>query len=268
MAGEHGGPASDQPFSFDPAAHAGGTPFASNEPQVYWNQRENASFGGEFHGNDRNSERDALTGRPSAPVVIETRTVNEAVNSYYYEWTDEERHAWAKRMYASGFVNDPNDIEGAFRAWATAVDRASGAWEYGQKRMTPWQAMDLMEGMTPGQAREPKTTTRRDVVLPNAEDANALVYAVFKQANGRAPTDGELSRYRSMLMGKYKANPNVTTTTTDINGNASSVTRQGYTSEAAQFDVLKKAQADPEYGAYQAATTYYNALIEAIGSPG
>jgi hypothetical protein len=174
--------------------------------------------------------------------------VDEATIAYYSEWTDAERIAWARRMYAAGFVSDPNDIEGAYRAWATAVDRASAMWENGRKKLTPWQAMDIMEGINPnGGPPAPKTSTNYNI--PSAEDAAALVTAVFKGALGRDPNDAELSRYRSMLTGKAKANPTVSTMTTDQAGNTSTTTTGGYS-------------------AYQAATTYFNALVSALGAPG
>jgi hypothetical protein len=243
---------------------AGAGSVMSGEPLVFWGQKANPAFGGEFHGGDRRN--------PLSPVIIETRTVDEATIAFYQEWSDEERAAWTRRMWTNGFIQDPYDIEGGFAQWARAVQRASAMYMNARpgatrKKVTPWMVMEMMEGGRPPQDG-PKTTTRRDVVVPNTEDVNATIYSIFKEANGRAPNDAELSRYRGMLTARYRANPTVTTTTTDPDGNTSSTTQQGYSDQAAQFDVFKRAQADPEYAAYQAATTRFNALVAALGAPG
>lgn len=262
MPGENSGPDPTQPFSFNPGAY-GTFANAFGQPQVYWGQKP----GG--YDAARDALRQGLNSRGD-----HTRSVDESAIAFYTDFTDSERKSWADRMYKSGFINDPNNIEAAFDAWKGAVSRASDMYMLAGKKVTPWQAMDLMEGINGGAGRKPvtRTSTSTSTDVPAVEDANAMVDAVFRNAFGRAPNDAELSRYRSMLIRKARSHPRTTTTTqtTDLQGNvtSNSTSRGGYSETAMQYDALQRAQADPEFGAYQAATTYFNALIGALDAPG
>jgi hypothetical protein len=92
---------------------------------------------------------------------------------------------------------------------------------------------------------------------------------IFQALMGRDPDKNELDRYGSMMTSYAQKHPTVTkqTQTTDIHGNTtSSSTSSGGYSAAGVTDMLSnQAKADPEYGSYQAATTYFNALIGAMG---
>jgi hypothetical protein len=245
----------------------GGTAQQYGQPQVYWGQKPT--------GYEPGTDSLQRGRKPSGVNVDNTRSVDESAIAFYSEWSDEERQAWAKRMYNNGFIRDPNDMEGAFQAWSQAVKRASDVYTFSGKKVTPWDAMSLMEGASGAGGRNgPKTTTSKSTSynIPTKEDVAGMVTSVFKGALGRAPSDGELSRYTSMLIGNAKKNPSITTTTqtTDVNGNTTSKSTSsgGYSSQAAEWDAMQRAQADPEYGAYQAATTYFNALVSALGAPG
>lgn len=200
-------------------------------------------------------------------------TPDEA-KSKWYLMSEAERDSLAQRMQRAGLISDAHDYDAALKAWNYAVEEASGFTTAGRD-MTPWGFLDLVEASGSGNSRgAPKTQTANStrVNLPSKADAEAVVTQILHDALGRDPDKGELARYSSLLIGKAQANPEKTSTTTTYNAdgsssNSSTVTSGGYSSAAMQQDVLDKAKADPEYGAYQAATTYMNAVMSAIDAP-
>lgn len=205
-------------------------------------------------------------------------TVDEAVGEFY-RWGDDERAQWGKRLYGAGVIKDPNDFNSMLDAWKYAVNQTAAYNAAGREKLTPWAFMDMLEkqGTYKGNvadrqaALQPKTTTSSNTSynIPSKSDAQAAIRTLFKEQLGRDPEDGELDRYTSMLISKFKANPasTTTTTTTDPNGNSTSksTSKSGFNPAGYLED---QAQGDPEWGAYQAATTYMNALQSAIGAPG
>src|SRR6478752_5995780 len=100
-------------------------------------------------------------------------------------------------------------------------------------------------------------------------DVRALTTQMLTELLGRAPTDEELAKYRSSINGYERANPEMTTTTHTLNDMgeevAQSSTTTGGASQAALGSIVEGgAKKGPEYGKYQAGTTYFNALMQMI----
>jgi len=235
-------------------ANQGGSTAPGAKPMVYWGS---AGTGGFF------SSKDVLNPRTYKVSEI-TKTQDDAI-AQFYTWSDEERAAWGQRLYKLGIIKTPDDYSGMFNAWQQAVQEAANFYTFGGRKVTPWDVVDLF---STAHGSTPTTTTRKSksFQIPNPGDAHAAVKSIFQSALGRDPTDGELARYSSMLVAKSKANPQITntTSTTDTSGNVSqtSTTSGGFNPS----DVLNSAiENTNEYGAYQAATTYMNALLAKIG---
>ncbi len=117
-----------------------------------------------------------------------------------------------------------------------------------------------------------KTTTQKSVDLTSPEDAKALTTSVLTQALGRAPTAKEFAQYRASINALERANPTQSTTTTTYNPNmdtgeletasSNTTTSGGVSAEALQNSVLEGAKDTSEYGKYQAATTYWDAMMQ------
>lgn len=115
-----------------------------------------------------------------------------------------------------------------------------------------------------------KTTTEKRVDLSSPEDVRALSTQMLTELLGRAPTSEELAKYRTSISGLEKANPTIARTTTTINdqGEAtdSSTTTSGGVSDAARQGLIGDAAKEgPEYGKFQSATTYFNAMMQMMG---
>lgn len=190
-----------------------------------------------------------------------------SVLAQFYQWDDTERAQWGKRLYTAGLIKDPNDWDGQLAGWKAAVQGASDYYVSAGKHITPWGFMDLKQEQAAGPP-QPHTSTSTSVNLPSKSDAAAAIQAMFKNELGREATDGEIDRYSSMMLAQYRKNPNKTVTTSTTNADGTNTTSNSLQSGGfnPQGWLEDQAQADPEYGAYQASTTYFNALQQAIGA--
>jgi hypothetical protein len=165
------------------------------------------------------------------------------------------------------------------KIWNYAVQETANFNFSGKPTLTPWGFIDILEGSHAGdqalqarkKAMEPSTSTNTSYnALPTKSDAHAAIKTLFREQLGRDPEDGELDRYTSMMLSKMKADPGktVSTSTHDpVSGNTTSTSR-AYGGYNPSEDLEASVKDDPEWGAYQAATTYFNALQGAISAPG
>lgn len=236
----------------NPGLLGGGFSSASSEPMVFMGTTT-PSRGAAFHDI---LPSDSQLGLSEAKLDI-------------YGWSEEEQAQWGKRLYNAGLIKDPNNWDAMVQAWQYAVGQAGSFYSKG-KKITPWQVVDLMSKGGGGDAG-PRTThsTSTSTNMPARSDVEATVKSMFKNMMGRDPEEGELDRYVSQAMAGYKKNPSVTNTTatTDANGNtnSNSTSSGGFNPQGVLEDSI---QGDPEWGAFQAATTYFNALQGALGAPG
>jgi len=126
-----------------------------------------------------------------------------------------------------------------------------------------------------------QTSTQKNIDLSNPGQVKAIVTDSLRQLLGRAPTDKELAQYRASINGYENENPAIQTTTTTATpesiaaaaagggsvftgGNTSSVSAGGVTDAARQQLISDSATQGPEYGKFQSATTYWNAMMQMI----
>lgn len=253
----------------------GGNYVSGKAPMVYWGKSSTVihknTSGRDSSSQEEGDKRLGIGNR--APDA--TMTLQGAVADWY-SWSDAERAAFARRVYGLGLTGDPSDLYGqggAFSVWQNAVQQASNFYTFANRQVTPWQAVDLMANK-PGGGLQPKTQTQTStsVNIPTVQDAHALTRGIYQSLMGRDPDENEQDRLASMITGYAQKHPSKTTTTqtTDIHGNtsSSSSTTGGVTQAGMQDMLSQQAKADPEYGAYQAASTYWNALTSALGGMG
>lgn len=115
-----------------------------------------------------------------------------------------------------------------------------------------------------------KTTTEKRIDLSSAEDVQALTTQMLTELLGRAPTAKELGQYKSTISGFERENPSLATTTQTINERGevvgtSTKTTGGVSDAARQTLIAEQAKQGPEFGKYQSATTYFNAMMQMLG---
>lgn len=202
------------------------------------------------------------------------KTLDEAMTEFNV-MPEVEQKAIANKLYRAGMLEDPNDLYGAYDQWKQAVNFAAQQYTFGHKRITPFDVLQTRIGVGERKQRkaETRTTTSTAAQVLSNGDADAMVKAIYQQQLGRDPSKGELSRYRSMLINKVKDSPQTTKTTThyDADGNAvssNSIQSGGLDAQGQANYLSTNAQADPEWGAYQAATKYFNLVSSALSAPG
>lgn len=264
------------PPVFDPsAALAGGGAAASaaaatKNPPVYW--------GSTKVGSQYNEDHNLPDKRTATPTIVDKTKGTDGAVADFWSWSDAERSAWGQRLQRLGVIKDPTDFNGMYSAWQDAVKAASNWYVHGSRKVTPWQAVDILAGArsdgTGSKTPRPstQTATSRSFDIPTVEDAHALSRQVSQALLGRDPDENEMSRVASMVTAYARKHPKTTTTTQHDDGygntSTSSTSSGGYSASSLQDVAQNEVKADPEYGAYQASTTYYNAMLSAIGGLG
>ncbi len=177
-------------------------------------------------------------------------------------WDNQIKSAWGISQ-TSGKTWTPYDVMNSYSSEGNKFGTVKkGDWEYD---VATGERVRYLGKLT-------KTTTQKSVDLTSPEDAKALTTSVLTQALGRAPTAKEFAQYRSSINALERANPTQSTTTTTYNPNmdtgeletasSNTTTSGGVSAEALQNSVLEGAKDTSEYGKYQAATTYWDAMMQ------
>ena len=204
---------------------------------------------------------------PVGPDQFGLQPVADASREYY-AWSDSQKQKFRSTL---GLVNKsaltaPDDTIAA--AWADYVQQSANYFAGGTEA-TPWDilAKDVASKSGPlASLAGTKTQTTSDTTLTNRLDSDAIFKSAAQSLLGRAPTSNESAQFQQLLNAQEAANPTQAsiTTTTDAEGNASSsqrTTTGGVSSAAAALLAQQQANKSPEAGAYQASTTYMNALL-------
>ena len=211
------------------------------------------------------------------------RTVDEVKGQVLAWHGTSEFDRWGKRLLGLGLIDagDETSVEILDAVWQDAVDLSARFLAAG-KKVTPWKAAELLSqgagagngsryGSSGGAFTGNRSSTSRSVDLTDPATAKAITNDSLSQALGRAARPEELAQFLQVINSAERANPTVTSSNTRYDkGEAvsqSSTTSGGLTSAGRSQMVTDRAQALPEYGAFQAASTYYNALVSALDSP-
>jgi len=206
-----------------------------------------------------------MAGKTKKVGGAEIVSLDEAIGTWY-SWTEGERQAFARQVYSQGLTSDPADYDSAFAIWQKAVTEAARYRQFAKKNVTPTQALSIMANMTPDKAGGyPKTqrSTATSTNLPSRTEVQSVVKQIFQEKLGRDPDQEELRSYTANLFSAARANPEKTTTTTTVD-EAGNSTSTSTTSGGADLGEVASSSAenDPEYAAYLAGTTLYNAAMQ------
>lgn len=223
---------------------------------------------------------------PGVQIVNDLRPTDE-LRGKVYEWYGTPAFdRWGDHLVKLGLIDEEDA-----RNLAVLDDVWQDVLEYSEKltgaghRKTPFQVAELLAGAgaAGGSGRGGggsgasapfsgvKRTRSTNVDLTDPATARAIVHDSLSSMLGRRATDEELRKFTGLINAAERGNPTVTeTATTYQDGDAvsqSSTTTGGLTATGRQQLVEEDAMALPEFGAYQAASTYFNALLGSIGSP-
>jgi hypothetical protein len=119
-----------------------------------------------------------------------------------------------------------------------------------------------------GDVARTTTSTSKQFAVTDRASARSILNRATSDLLGRAATGAEERAFFTALHAEEEDDPTVTTTTstTDPDGNTDSTTRTDFSDVDPQEEAFDYAQADPGYGAYQAAATYFPLLMDAVSA--
>lgn len=233
------------------------------------------------HGDDFRSGGNTTQTVPVEEQGDKTQTVTQVLNAPY-TWDDEEIKDAMKRMRQAGIPVTSFDSGDAslMNVWQNLVTRAGMTYSLsqGKKKVTPWDVLDMYksEAQTNGTYTNYQngtaTTTTKSVASVTEGEAWTSLQSTLSQMLGRDPSDQEIRDFAYRMNQLAAQNPSITKTITRYkNGEAvgqTNKTEGGFSAGDVAEAAYNKAQNDPDYGAYQSATTYYNAALTALGAIG
>lgn len=193
-----------------------------------------------------------------------------AAEGQFYKWDEKTKNKFLSQLSLAGYDTSKMRDEDLSTVWASYVQASAKYYTTGGQAISPWDIM-AKERMQREAAAGPKTTTATSTSydMSTREDAHAIFLQAAQTLLGRDPTKKEISSFQRALNDYEKANPTTTTTTTTTEGGSvtaqSSTTKGGVKEGARQLMAMEDIKQDPEYGAYQAATSGMNWLMEMIG---
>lgn len=202
--------------------------------------------------------------KPTGPREADVDTAAFQING----WSEARIKRWEKILLDNGII-EPGQYnwETLKKAWADAVAGAAELYAAG-KKVTPEQYVELYVGSKGiggvGGGGGPTTTTRTDITRFDDLDAKATAEDAYGALLGRAPTRREREALHAAMNAYAKQHPAISTTTTDADGNSTTVSKGGV-GNIGQI-VEDRVKAKPEYAAYQAATTITNWVEQALGA--
>jgi len=268
--------AGTNPTSLRAQAQQDATPSAntSKNPLIYLGRKapaaETYGYGaGSTHpGPYAEGYQPAMTTGIFGNSVDDTSTLNE-VTQQYYNWDVATKNKFITQLNLAGFNASGMSDSQLASAWADYAGQSAKYYNNGSgQKLTPWDI--LAKDMTMRESAQPRTVTSTSSSsnLSTGEDAHAIFYQAAQSLLGRDPTKTEISSFQKKLNSYENANPTVTTTTQNYVGqdlkSQSSTTKGGVSADTRNMMAMENAKAEPEFGAYQAATTYMDALMKTI----
>lgn len=203
------------------------------------------------------------------PQVPDVKNYQDAVNQFY-TWDDNTKQQFRAQLALAGANTDQMTDMQLAKAWESYVAQSGAYWQNGNGRgLTPWDilAMDRTNREKQGPTKTTSTSTALDI--STRQDAQAIAQSAARSLLGRDPTQSEITKLLGTLNQYERNNPRVTTSESiqqpGGGGSQTSTTTGGVSDAARQVLAQEQAKQNPEYGAYQAATTYYEAMMQVLG---
>jgi len=194
------------------------------------------------------------------------------VADQYYDWDEKTKNKFLSQLGLAGYdVTKMKDGDIA-QMWGTYAEQAAAYYKAGRgQRLTPWDILAKDRAQRESYSKTPRSVTQTSTSydMSTQQDAHAIFMQAAQSLLGRDPTKSEVSTFQRAINAYEKANPTITTATTNYVGDdvtgQTSTTKGGVKDSARSLMAMEDVKADPEFGAYQASTTYFDAMMEMIG---
>lgn len=214
---------------------------------------------------DPESGRDTTT----EAVGDDIRSADELMS-----WLADEKTFNQIRDAANKAGIDAQSYDDVAKLWDSVVKQAAATFSTTGKKVTPWAILQLRGKTMVGGKPQSKTTISTTIDEMDPAEAKSMIRNAAANALGRDPTREEIEDFIAKAQTIAKANPNVTTTTTNygFDGEATdqtSFSRGGGDAVTAQAQeaALEQAKQSEDYTAFQAAGVYMPWLMDALASP-
>lgn len=205
-------------------------------------------------------------------------TISNLTGQFYGKWSNAKINSLAQKLAAAGWIQ-PGDVGNVAAVGAayekllqlTATMNANG------RMVTPTDVLNRYlggGGGAGGAGGRPSSysETTKEVNLTNPKTARALMIQTLQQRLGRDPSAAEQHGFLAAIHQAEREDPTVRTSNYKLNPatgqyETTSTTTKGGVDEGAFASDFGSKHNQKEYGAYQAATTYFNALMQEVGSP-
>lgn len=244
------------------------------------------------------SAQSALSQRKGAPQFVSQKQAEEAFNNWdqkaredfiakgliagklkFGDGAMEARDLWktlvkeSANYGSSGIPVSPYEILGSYVSAAGGGKSSTGGKGDGWTRQGDFE-VNLMTGEKRYTGPQFETTTQSRIDLTDPATARAIATKIYQDLMGRNPGKGEIATFANALSQSEQSNPTQETTTTQYDmatgkpTSSNTVSRGGMSSDAKAMLAQDQVKGTKEYGAVQAATTYANALENAVyGAP-
>lgn len=227
------------------------------------------------------SKRNYVEAEPATPLKPTKSKVYKPLDQAlgeFYSWDDAERRKWGEYLVEIGYLDaeDADDYQSLLKAWNEIVGEAA-QFSMSGKDVDPWAAAKIIAGTDESgrtkAARErgftgTRATMQESVDLTDPTTAKAAINQTLARMLGRYANDEELAAFTATLNQAERDNPVVTRTSTTFADGEATGSKSSSSGGVDGGQVLEDtAMGTPDYGAYQAASTYMNALTAAIQSP-
>jgi len=266
---------------------AGSPGSAGTEPVLFWGSKTKTTYG------PKATKRPGLMSEGETqftfPKIHDTMVTETQAMLDVYKWSPAKVQKEIAKLRSFGFDVKGNDLNALLPFWSDMV-KASEQFTAAGKNVSPFDAPALMGSKAAGAALAAaggaakydgaysKTSASSSVDAINPGDAQSILNKSLSDHLGRAATPEEIQDFLSRANALAKADPKVTTTTTDfsardpVTGMRTSndrnvATTGGYGSEGDLAAEANKSANTPEAGAYQAAAFYAPLLFDALKSP-
>jgi hypothetical protein len=208
----------------------------------------------------------------------QAQTVTRALNQPYL-WDEEELDEAMKKMQEAGI--DVKNFDDVNSVWQGLVERAAKTYSFskGEKKVTPWDVLDLVkrEDQTALGVEEDENfthvSTSKNVQDISEGEAWSVLQSNLSRMLGRDPSDQEVRDFTHRMNTLAARNPAISKTISTykdgrLTNSKTTEVDSGFTADDMVMDSYQDAQKDPEYGAFQAGATYFNAAMGALGAIG
>lgn len=260
-----------QQHGIDPSKVGSSTTSTRNQPTTIWLGQSTVSVPSGWKSRGPNGGAPHVYG-PQTRKVQRTDTV-ESMMRDFYRWPATKIAGLKSQLIAAGVLDASAGIAEVAAEYEKALKMAATMYAAGRK-ITPNEIISgWLGGNLGGVPSKPltMTQTQQSVDLTDPDSANALLIQSLQNALGRDPDAAEKNAFLAALHKHERANPTITNSKYKLDPATGQYTlvdqQQTGGSNAQSFAAEYGQEFDPkEAGAYQASTTFFNALISALGA--